>query len=208
MKIAIPEAGSVHLQVSSINNEPIGWCHKGSSPLSHRPLCSPSLTHACERARSGTCTRTSPGGGSGCSGSCWKSGWDNHACLAPGVDAAAVAGSGLDLGRRVGLVPDWSPTGTSCRGYWAFRERRGRWPRKELLQFFERSRPFSPMDERINRYWSAALVWNNLVSGRGDRSITEEDIEGTLHLFLRPYVFSKTWIERETHLGERITLHR
>lgn len=28
--------------------------------------------------------------------------------LAPGVDAAAVAGYGVDSGRRVGLVPDWS----------------------------------------------------------------------------------------------------
>lgn len=28
--------------------------------------------------------------------------------LAPGVDAAAVAGYRVDSGRRVGLVPDWS----------------------------------------------------------------------------------------------------
>lgn len=95
----------MHLQASAINNKPIGWCHKGSFPVSHSRAHTAhtwTRTHTRERARS------SPRGGSGCSGSCWKPGWDNHACLAPGVDAAAVAGSGLDSGRGVGLVPDWS----------------------------------------------------------------------------------------------------
>lgn len=131
----------VHLQVSTINNEPIGQCHKGSlqSPPTPTPYIPHSISHTAHytlslplsltRARARTRTRTCTRGGSGCSCSCWKPGWDDHACLASGVNAAAVAGSGLDLGRRVGLVPDRSYLDVvSMLSSRLFRERRGRWP--------------------------------------------------------------------------------
>lgn len=127
-----------------------------------------------ERARS--CRR----GGSGCSGSCWKPEWDNHACLAPGVDAAAVAGSGQDSERWVGLVPIWSYLDQMSRFSSIPGETRAMVARGVNAVLWEKSCVFANGGE--NSFRSDAQPRFGITWRRGER-YPWEDIQETLFLF-------------------------